>query len=159
MSMDLRQARSDEIDVFLGRQVACYATEFAYGPPFARHVAKSAAEFRHHHDPARDRVWIAEHEGGQAGAIAIMHDADRPGWAKLRWFFVEAEARGMGIGSRLIDEALAFAGRAGYEGVHFWTCSDLTAAARQYARAGFHIVEEAPCPWKDGVVQQRWEKR
>ncbi|HUR63098.1 MAG TPA: GNAT family N-acetyltransferase [Candidatus Thermoplasmatota archaeon] len=143
------------------RKVAVYAEEFGYGPVFGTYVAQTIPPFLHGLDPAKDRTWVAEDAQGIAGFIAIHHDAERPGWAKLRWFLVERRARGTGLGRRLFDASLAFARQAGYQGVHLHTVSDLVEARKMYERAGFRLVEESkePCPWAPWAHEQEWELR
>ncbi|HYB84404.1 MAG TPA: GNAT family N-acetyltransferase, partial [archaeon] len=82
------------------------------------------------------------------------------GWAKLRWFLVEREARGRGLGSKLLATALKFCQRAGYRGVFLWTVSDLDAARRLYERAGFKLARETGgCAWAPSAREQCWELR
>jgi len=135
-----------------------YAEEFGYSEVFEAYVAKGLAPFLAQRDPGRDGLWIAEAEGRPLGAVAVQHVPERPGWAQLRWFYVEREARGTGTGTRLLDQALAFARDAGYEGAFLWTVDDLHAARRLYERAGFRLVEQTEgCPWAPWGREQRWE--
>ena len=57
--------------------------------------------------------------------------------AKLRMLIVDRRARGLGIGAKLVDEAIRFARRAGYRAMTLWTFDTLEAAGQIYARAGF----------------------
>ena len=141
------------------RKVEVYAQEFGYGPLFGHYVALTIPPFLQGLDPGLDRTWVAEDAHGVTGFIAIQHDSGRPGWAKLRWFLVERRARGTGLGRHLFGEALGFARKAGYEGIHLHTVSDLVEARRMYERAGFRLVQEStePCPWAPWAREQEWE--
>ncbi len=53
---------------------------------------------------------------------------------------MEPEARGRGLGRRLVEETLRFAKRAGYRSVTLWTNDGLAAARHIYQAAGFRLV-------------------
>ena len=154
----LRPHRAGDVGWLLQRHAEVYAKEFRYLPVFEAYVSETIPPFLRAFDPRRDRLWIAEQAGKRVGCIAIHHDPKRRGWAKLRWFLVEEEARGTGLGSRLMDTALRFSRRAGYRGVHLLTVDDLVAARRMYESRGFHLVSEGPrCVWAPWAQEQRWE--
>lgn len=139
------------------RHEVLYSQHLGYTAVFHDYVAKGMQAFLGAHDPARDRIWQAVRGDEVLGWVAIQHtDGDL---AQLRWFLVEAAARGQGLGARLLVGALAFARQAGYRGVFLWTVSDLPAARRLYEQAGFRLVEEhqEPCPWAPWAREQRWE--
>ena len=62
--------------------------------------------------------------------------------AQLRWFLVDPEARGNGLGTTLLHESVAFCRASRYAAVVLWTVSALDAAARLYVAAGFRKCEE-----------------
>jgi GNAT superfamily N-acetyltransferase len=57
---------------------------------------------------------------------------------------VEPDARGMGIGARLVEQCVQFAERAGYTAMTLWTQSILEDAIRLYERGGFRLTEQDP---------------
>ncbi|HZT82594.1 MAG TPA: GNAT family N-acetyltransferase [Gemmataceae bacterium] len=118
-----------------------YAREHGFDPTFEAYVAGPLAEFVRRRSP-RDRLWIAERAGRLAGSVAIVGASEAE--AQLRWFLVDPAARGLGLGRRLLREAVAFSRDAGYRSIFLWTVSALAAAAHLYRAAGFRKVEERP---------------
>jgi ribosomal protein S18 acetylase RimI-like enzyme len=131
-----------------------YAREYGFDPTFEAYVAGPLAEFvRSRTD--RDRLWIAERGGRIIGCIATVAAGEEG--AQLRWFLVDPSARGLGLGKRLLHEAVAFSRQCGYPSIFLWTVGALTAAARLYQAAGFVKVEERPRRlWGVAVVEQKY---
>ena len=86
--------------------------------------------------PTVEAAWIAEVDGQRVGCV-FCTAADTADSAQLRLLLVEPVARGSGVGTRLVDECLRFAKRAGYARITLWTNDVLIAARRIYERAGF----------------------
>src|SRR4029079_988602 len=97
------------------------------------------AKFITHLDPKRERCWIAEVDGERVGCVFWVKKSKTVGTLWLLLF--DPRARGLGIGSRLVDECIRFARAAGYREITLWTNDVLVAARRIYERAGFHLVQ------------------
>jgi DNA-binding MarR family transcriptional regulator/predicted GNAT family acetyltransferase len=136
----LRSYRSDDLSWVLKRHAAIYAKEYGWGSQFAVLVAGIIAGFQRAHHPGREGCWIAERDGAPAGSVMLV-DAGN-GAAKLRLLLVEPQARGHGVGRRLVEHCVRFARDAGYRKIALWTQSVLTDARTIYERAGFVRVEE-----------------
>ncbi|MBP7146272.1 MAG: GNAT family N-acetyltransferase [Acidobacteria bacterium] len=132
-----------------------YAREHGFDHTFEAYVAGPLAEFACRTSP-RERIWIAERAGAPVGCIAIVEvDA---AVAQLRWYLVVPEARGCGLGTTLLHEAVTFCREQGYRSIILWTVSALEAAARLYRAAGFRLVESQPGRhWGVDVVEEKYE--
>ena len=138
----LRDLQPGDMGWVIHRQTVLYAQEYGWNNEFEALAAEIGAKFIRDFDPRWERAWIAEREGRIVGAVFVVRqDATT---AKLRMLYVEAETRGLGLGSRLVDECLNFARQAGYTRMVLWTNSVLLAARRIYERAGFSLLEEEP---------------
>jgi N-acetylglutamate synthase-like GNAT family acetyltransferase len=132
-----------------------YAREHGFDHTFEAYVAGPLAEFARSASD-RDRIWIAEQGDRLVGCVAIV--AHSPQVAQLRWFLVEPSCRGAGLGTRLLNEAVAFCRASGYQSIILWTVSALVAAARLYHAVGFRKVEEEPGKqWGVDVIEERYE--
>jgi peptidyl-dipeptidase Dcp len=116
-----------------------YKQEYDYGIQFEAYVAKGLCEFYEKYNPDRDRIWLCEHENRIIGSLLLM---DRGKAAQLRYFLIEPEYRGIGLGSKLMQLYMDFLCKCGYKESYLWTTHELEAAAFLYKRVGFKLTEE-----------------
>ncbi len=136
-----------------------YADEFGWDTDFEALVAGIVADYAASHDPATEAAWIAEVDGHRAGCVLCVA-GDEPGTAKLRILLVDPVARGLRLGTRLVETCLDFAARAGYHRITLWTNDVLTSARRIYQAAGFELVSEEPHhSFGHDLVGQQWSRR
>jgi DNA-binding MarR family transcriptional regulator/N-acetylglutamate synthase-like GNAT family acetyltransferase len=140
------------------RHGAIYAAEYGWDLTFEALVAGIVSKFIDQYDPVYERVWIAEHDGQRLGCVFLVKISRRV--AKLRLFLVEPEARGLGIGRRLVSELLTFARASGYHTIRLWTQSCLLAARHIYADFGFKLIDEEPHhSFGADLISETWELR
>ncbi|WP_171113946.1 MULTISPECIES: bifunctional helix-turn-helix transcriptional regulator/GNAT family N-acetyltransferase [Streptomyces] len=139
----LREPGPGDLGWIVQRNAALYAAEYGWNTGYEGLVARIVADFAEDHDPHLERVWIAELDGRPVGCVMCVRD-EAPATARLRLLLVEPEARGLGIGDRLVTAVVDFARGVGYRDLVLWTNDVLTAARRVYQRHGFVLVAEKP---------------
>jgi DNA-binding MarR family transcriptional regulator/N-acetylglutamate synthase-like GNAT family acetyltransferase len=152
----LRSPRPGDMGWVVGRHGELYAGEFGYDWTFEALVAEIAAKFVRNFDSRRERCWIAEQDGRRVGCVFLVAQSRRV--AKLRLLVVEPEARGQGLGARLVRECIAFARAKGYGKLMLWTQSHLDAARAIYRAAGFEKKRsERHRSFGKRLVAETWE--
>lgn len=156
----LRHPEPGDAGWIVQRHGAVYAAEYGFDERFEGLVAQLLGNYLSDHDPERERLWIAELNGRPVGSIMLVCDdkVERPMRARLRILLVEPEARGHGLGKRLVHECVRFARDAGYEDMVLTTVSALSAARKLYENEGFRIYKtEAQRSWSQDLVFEEWE--
>ncbi|WP_435216780.1 bifunctional helix-turn-helix transcriptional regulator/GNAT family N-acetyltransferase [Streptomyces sp. bgisy034] len=139
----LREPGPGDLGWIVQRNAALYAAEYGWNADYEGLVARIVADFAEDHDPHLERVWIAELDGRPVGCVMCVRD-EAPATARLRLLLVEPDARGLGIGDRLVTAVVDFARGVGYRDLVLWTNDVLSAARRIYQRHGFVLAAEKP---------------
>lgn len=153
----LRDLEPGDAGWVIARHGALYAADEGFDATFEALVAEIVAAFLRHHDPVRERGWIAVRGAHRLGSIFCMREAEDV--ARLRLFFVEKSERGSGLAQHMLDTCLAFARAARYRRIRLWTHESHRAAGRLYARNGFALTASATArSFGRDVVEQAWER-
>ena len=132
-----------------------YENTYKFGRMFEYYVMKGLTEFMINSDGGE--LWIAEVDGKMAGSIAITKSNDQV--AQIRWFILDENYHGLGIGKKLMGTAIDFCKKQGYKYVFLWTVSVLGAARHLYQKYNFRLTEEKQnYEWTGSkLVEERWD--
>ena len=130
-TVQLRDPRPGDLGWVVQTHGEVYAREYGYTDEFEALVAQIAAEYLRKFDPHGDKGWIAEIDGERVGSVFVVRKSATV--AKLRLLVLSPQARGLGLGARLVDECIAFARARGYRKLVLWTNGQLVAARAIYA--------------------------
>jgi GNAT superfamily N-acetyltransferase len=154
----LREPEPGDLGWVVARHGALYGAGYGFNRKFEAMVAQVVADFVTNLDPKRERCWIAELDRRKVGSVLLVKQPDAADTARLRLLLVEPEARGIGVGRRLVDECTRFARQARYRSITLGTYRMLTSARRIYEAAGYRLVEARRLrSFGKPLVDERWE--
>jgi DNA-binding MarR family transcriptional regulator/predicted N-acetyltransferase YhbS len=152
----VRRHRPGDMGAIIAGQARVYAEEFGWDDTFEALVAEIGAGFLKGHNPVRERAFIAERAGQVVASVFCIDAGDDI--AKLRMLYVDAAARGHGLGRRLVTDCIAFAKTVGYRRMTLWTNDILVSARRIYEAEGFVLgAEERHHSFGVDLVAQTWD--
>jgi peptidyl-dipeptidase Dcp len=136
----------------------CYAAEHGLDRAFEAGVARGLVEAVARGWPERGRLWAVERRGRLAGSLGLTEEG--AGEGKVRWFLLERDLRGQGLGRALIEELLEEAEARGIRLLRLETFSALETAGRLYRSVGFELVDSRRfSDWGRPIVLQHYERR
>ena len=147
--------RPGDIGAIIHLHGTLYAQEYGFDHTFEPYVAVPLSEFVKN-QTRRERIWIAEKETQVMGSVAIVQYSETQ--AQLRWLILHPDVRGLGVGRKLVEEAVDFCRQSGYSSVFLWTIDFLGAALKLYTAAGFVLTEKKTHPiWGRTLTEERYE--
>jgi DNA-binding MarR family transcriptional regulator/N-acetylglutamate synthase-like GNAT family acetyltransferase len=133
----VRQWQPGDMGLITAQQAVYYRTVYAWGDTLEVLIGEITSRFVRDFQPGREQCWVAERHGELLGSVFLVAESDRV--ARLRLLYVDAAARGHGLGADFVGRCVAFAREAGYSELVLWTHSVLTSARTIYADHGFEI--------------------
>ena len=150
----IRTRRPGDAGYIVYRHGVLYEREYELDQVFEKYVLAGLLAFLE--NPAGGEIWVAEAGDRIAGFIALVRI--NPQTAQLRWFLIEPEFRGLGLGQRLMDTLMEFCRQQNYQHIFLWTFQGLDAARHLYEQYGFRLTEEKPNKtWQILLTEQRWD--
>ncbi len=154
----LRTHHSGDMGWVTFRHGVIYSQEYGWNEEFEALVSQIVSDFIKNYNPKRDRCWIAEMDGESVGSVFLVQDPEDATVAKLRLLLVEPNVRGLGLGTRLVEECIRFAKECGYQKIVLWTNDVLVEARRIYIKKGFKLIEqEEHHSFGHDLIGENWE--
>ena len=139
------------------RHQTLYRLNDEFDDSFGPLVNDILKDFEANSDPSCEMGWIARDKDGlRLGSIFCVKLDDQT--AKLRLFMCLPEARGLGLGKRLLTHRMAFAKAQGFQRMTLWTYESHEAARPLYTRTGWACVSSKPVhSFGVSLTKQQWE--
>ncbi len=140
-------------------QAKYYHKFWNFGLEYEINVAGELATFMSQYKPGKDILLYALTEEKIIGSISINgSDLDR-GEAQLRWFIMDDDYIGYGVGAKLMDKALEFCQAQHFKKIFLLTFKGLGMAKNLYERHGFELKNEREThQWGPAVIEQYYER-
>ncbi|MBF4516811.1 bifunctional helix-turn-helix transcriptional regulator/GNAT family N-acetyltransferase [Flavobacterium sp. ANB] len=133
-----------------------YGKESDFSSDFEKYVIKTFHNFLENYSAENDRIWMAEYNNKIIGCIAIQHQTKEE--AQLRWFLLDPAFRGLGIGKKLLTDALDFCKETKFKNVFLLTTSMQNKALEMYKQAGFTLTESTEVTqWGKTFQDERYD--
>lgn len=153
--INIRSFKLKDINHIIDRHEKLYKSEYGFDKSFKNYVSDAIYKFTNTFDKDNENIWIAEHKGKTIGSIALVKVDNTT--AQLRWFLIEPNMRGAGLGKRLISTLLYFARQKGYTHIFLDTISDVHAARHLYKSNGFILSNKhSHNIWGKRLTEERW---
>ncbi len=152
ISLDHISIRTEYQNGDIGYLTWMHGHNYDFGIHFEAYVARTLADYYTKLNPARERYWIAEHNGRIVGHIALK---ETDGQAQLRYFLIDTNYRGIGLGNKLMNYFLDFMQEAGYTSSFLLTERNLKAAAYLYEKYGYRYISHSYTDY--GLEERRYE--
>ena len=136
----------------IGYMTYMHGILYSFGLEFELYVARTLCDFYQKMDPSRERVWLAEYQGRIVGSLALKNTEEV---AQLRYFLIEPECRGIGLGNRMMDLFMQYFKDCGYTSSFLVTESKLKTAKHLYEKYGYQYVSESTTDF--GLIEKRYE--
>lgn len=135
------ELRPGDLSYVVYQQTLLYQREHQFGFEFEGYGLEGMFEFYESYDPELDRIWICEHKGKIIGSLFLMHRENNA--SQLRFFYIDSEFRGVGLGKKLMQLYMDFFKEKKYHSSYLWTFQGLDSAISLYTKYGFTLTEEA----------------
>ena len=142
MGITIRPIRKTD-NVTLAELIRGVFREFKIDKPGTVYTDPTTDSLYELFETPKSKYWVAEENGDLLGGCGVFPTAGLPaGCAELVKFYLAAEARGKGIGKRLMQKSIESAKELGYKQLYLESFPELGKAIGMYEKAGFKLLEK-----------------
>jgi GNAT superfamily N-acetyltransferase len=150
-----RELRDADAEAIVEIHERIYRSEYGMKTAFVDGVRSTVENALERGWPEGGGAWLVDGPDGLAGSLGLTDEGG--GLGKLRWVVLAPEARGTGLGKRMITEAVSEARDLSFERLELDTFGALKTAAAIYRSVGFELVsEERTDMWGPTISYQHY---
>ncbi|MDX6585987.1 MAG: hypothetical protein QOI31_460 [Solirubrobacterales bacterium] len=150
-----REVRAGDPEAIIELHERVYRPEYGMDARFVDGVRSTVERAVERGWPDGGGGWLVDGADGLVGSIGLTDEGD--GLGQVRWVVLAPEARGIGMGRRMITETVEEARRLGFERLELDTFGALKAAAAIYRGLDFKLVsEERTEKWGPPIAYQHY---
>jgi len=142
VDVSLRRFVAGDLHWLAARHQDLFSREEGFDDSYGPMITSILQDFFGSHDPHCERGWIAVKGQMRIGSIFCLKESE--GIARVRLFLLTPEARGQGLGKKLLRECMGFARQAGYREMVLWTHESQRSSGALYSAFGWQLVKTAP---------------
>lgn len=147
------ELRPGDLSNIIYQQTLLYQEEHNFGFEFEMYALAGMHEFCKNYNLEKDRIWICEHNDKIIGSILVMHRENNS--SQLRFFYVDKDYRGIGLGKKLMQLCVDFIKEKNYKLSYLWTFEGLDSAISLYTKNGFTLTEQIKTQTFGKVVNEQ----
>jgi GNAT superfamily N-acetyltransferase len=150
------EVRPGDGEAIIGLHAELYPVEYGMDERFVEGVRGTVEAALAAGWPEGGGAWLVERHGLFSGSVGLTDEGD--GLGRIRWVLLHPRVRGLGLGRRLVGEAVERARELGMSKLELDTFSDLCTAAKIYRGLGFRVrSEERTTKWGPEITYQYYE--
>lgn len=151
-----RQLQPGDAGYLIHLHGSLYAKEAGYNLEFETHICKTFYEFLEAYNTSKDQVFLALHGTQIVGSVAVSGLSRYI--VQIRWYLIHPDFRGLGLGKKLLQDALAFCREKGYQKVYLMTTNRQTTAIGIFKKTGFRKTGDKQMNmWGQHLYEERYD--
>jgi len=155
VDVSLRRFVAGDLHWLAARHQDLYTRDEGFDTTYGPVITAILHDFCKFHDPMCEKGWIAKQGARRLGSIFCIKETEDI--ARLRLFLLTPEARGRGLGKRLLRDCMGFARQVGYREMVLRTYQSQRTSGSLYRAFGWQLIESRPAfSFGAKLIEQTW---